>query len=88
MQISRLVETEELVFRGAATNLAALVMIAGPLQPHYLAGLRRRGRQDLIDTPLPDHDQVWTTGPDAPLKEIINERRSWQRPRAAVPSRA
>jgi hypothetical protein len=86
VQISRLVETEQLVFSGAASDLAALVLIAGPLAPHYRACLERRGRQDLIDTPMPERGVVWTTGPDAPLKEIINERRSWQRPRRAASS--
>ena len=86
VQISRLVETDRLAFSGAATDLAALVALAGPLQPHYPASLERRNRRDLLDTPSPERGVVWTTGPDAPLKEIINERRSWQRPTRAASS--
>jgi len=86
VQISRLVETNRLVFSGAASDLAALVALAGPLAPHYPASLERRGRQDLLDTPRPESSAVWTTGPDAPMPEIINERRSWQRPKRSAAS--
>jgi hypothetical protein len=79
VQISRLCETGRLSFSGAPTDLAALVVVAGPLQLHYAASLERRGRQDLLATRMPERAVVWTTGPDAPLREIINERRSWQR---------
>lgn len=86
VRISRLVETDRLVFSGAASDLAALVLIAGPLQRHYQAWLERGGRHDLLDTPVPERGVVWTTGPDAPLKEIINERRPWQRARKTASS--
>jgi hypothetical protein len=79
--ISRLYETDRLLFAGAATDLAALVMLAGALQPHYPASLERRGRADLLDTPVPEGHTVWTMGPDAQPRAIINSRRSWQRSR-------
>jgi hypothetical protein len=79
--ISRLYETDRLRFAGAATDLAALVMLAGALQPHYPASLERRGRADLLEVPEPERHTVWTTGPDAPPRAIINSRRSWQRSR-------
>jgi hypothetical protein len=87
VQISRLYETDRLLFSGAATDLAALVVLAGALQPHYPASLRRRGRHDLLDTPMPERHTVWTTGPDVPPKPILTSRRAWQRPRrSAQPS--
>jgi hypothetical protein len=84
VQISRLYETDRLTFAGAATDLAALVVLAGALQPHYPATLRRLEREDLLDTPMPERHTVWTTGPDAPPKAVINSRRSWQRSRRAA----
>jgi hypothetical protein len=87
VQISRLYETDRLTFSGAATDLAALIVLAGPLQPHYPASLERRGRRDLLGTPFPERQAVWTTGPDVPPREIISSRRPWQRPkRAAAPA--
>jgi hypothetical protein len=84
VQISRLYETERLTFAGAATDLAALVVLAGALQPHYPASLRRRGRDDLLATPLPERHAVWTMGPDAAPRAVINSRRSWQRSRRSA----
>jgi hypothetical protein len=86
VQISRMYETDRLTFRGTATDLAALIVLAGPLQPHYPASLERRGRTDLLDTPLPERHTVWTTGPDVPPRAIINSRRAWQRPKRAAAS--
>lgn len=80
VQISRLYETERLTFDGAAVDLAALVLLAGPLQPHYPASLRRRGREDLLDTPAPPAAAVWTSGEEPP-RRVISERRTWQRSR-------
>jgi hypothetical protein len=82
--ISRLYETDELVFSGSATDLAALVVLAGALQPHYPASLRGRGRDDLLATPMPERHAVWTAGPDAVPRAVINSRRSWQRSRRAA----
>jgi hypothetical protein len=84
VQISRLYETGRLTFAGAATDLAALIVLAGPLQPHYPESLQRRGRDDLLSTPPPETGTVWTTGPDDPPREIISTRRTWQRPRRAA----
>jgi len=86
VQISRLYETDRLTFSGTPVDLAALIVLAGPLQPHYPASLKRRGRGDLLETPLPERQAVWTTGPDVPPREIINSRRPWQRPRRAAAS--
>lgn len=82
--LSRLYETEQLVFSGSATDLAALVVLAGALQPHYPESLRRRGRDDLLATPMPERHAVWSTGPDAAPAAVINSRRSWQRTRRAA----
>lgn len=85
VQISRLYETNRLAFAGAAVDLAALVLLAGPLQPHYPASLRRRGRQDLLETPAPPTAAVWTAGEEPPTR-MIDERRVWQRPRRRAAS--
>lgn len=79
VQISRRYETGRLTFAGAATDLAALVMLAGALQPYYPAALRGLGREDLLQTPAPERPIVWTTGPDAEPQAVINSRRTWQR---------
>jgi hypothetical protein len=81
VQISRLYETDRLSFAGAATDLAALVMLAGALQPCYPATLRRLGREDLLGTPMPERHAVWTSGRDDPPRAVINSRRTWQRSR-------
>lgn len=86
VQVSRMYETDRITFSGAATDLAALIVLAGPLQPHYPASLERRGRTDLLDTPLPERHAVWTTGPNVAPREIINSRRPWQRPKRAAAS--
>jgi hypothetical protein len=79
VQISRLYETDQLVFSGSATDLAALVVLAGVLQPYYPESLRRRGRDDLLATPAPERHGVWTSGADAQPRAVINSRRTWQR---------
>jgi hypothetical protein len=83
VDLSRLYETDQLTFSGGASDLAALVVLAGALQPHYPASLQRRGRDDLLATPTPERHPVWTAGPDAAPKAIINSRRPWQRSRRA-----
>jgi hypothetical protein len=84
VQISRLYETDEVRFSGSSRHLAGLIVLAGPLAPHYRASLERRGRQDLLDTPLPPTGIAWADDND-PLspKPMIGKRRPWQRPKRA-----
>jgi hypothetical protein len=85
VQLSRLYETERLVFRGPASGLAALIMLAGPLQPHYPASLERRGRTDLLETPAPPTKAVWGMPEEAlSPRQVIGRRRAWQRPRRSA----
>lgn len=82
VQISRLYETERLLFSGASQNLAALIMLAGALQPHYPASLARRGRNDLLDTPAPPTKIAWGSADEASNpRRVIGWRRPWQRPK-------
>jgi hypothetical protein len=87
VQISRLYETDRLVFAGGATDLAALVALAGALQPHYPASLERRGRTDLLETPEPERHAVWSSEPGEPAPQVIGARRPWQRPRRSAAAR-
>ena len=82
VQISQLYETDRVQFAGGTTQLAALVVVAGPLQPHYAASLERRGRQDLLDTPAPPSPIVWGDPSEAiSPRKLIGQRRPWQRPK-------
>jgi hypothetical protein len=82
VQLSRLYETDRLAFSGASRHLAALIMLAGPLQPHYPASLERRGRRDLLDTPMPPTKVAWGSPEEAlSPKRVIGRRRPWQRPK-------
>jgi len=85
VQLSRLYETERLTFSGKSQGLAALIMFAGPLAPHYAASLARRGRDDLLDTPMPATKLVWGMPEEAlSPKQVIGKRRAWQRPKRSV----
>ena len=77
VNISRLYETDRIAFRGESRNLAALIALAGKLQPFYPASLARRGRQELLKTPLPETKQAWLA--EGPYREVIGHRRPWQR---------
>ena len=82
VQISRLYETDRLLFSGESGNLAALIMLAGPLQPFYAESLRERGRDDLLATPLPETKVTWLD--EGPYREVIGKRRPWQRAKKAM----
>ena len=82
VQISRLYETDRLLFSGESRNLAALVMLAGSLQPFYTESLRRRGRDDLLATPVPETKVAWLD--EGPYREVIGKRRPWQRAKKAM----
>ena len=82
VQISRLYETDRLLFSGESGNLAALIMLAGPLQPFYTESLRERGRDDLLATPLPETKVAWLD--EGPYREVIGKRRPWQRAKTAT----
>ncbi len=82
VQISRLYETDRLLFSGESSNLAALIMLAGPLQPFYAESLRQRGRDDLLATPMPETQVAWLD--DGPYREVITKRRPWQRAKKAM----
>ncbi|MEA2291125.1 MAG: hypothetical protein QOF17_145 [Solirubrobacteraceae bacterium] len=85
VQISRLYETGEVRFAGSYQHLGALILLAGPLAPHYAASLERRGRRDLLDTPLPPTKIAWGDPREAhgAPRKLIGERRPWQRPKRA-----
>ena len=81
VQISRLYEEDRVTFRGPPPYLAALVAMAGRLQPHYPASLEDRGRGDLLGTPMPPSAVTWGSPEDALApKRLIGKRRPWQRP--------
>ncbi len=82
VQISRLYETEKVAFSGEARNLAALIMVAGPLQPFYAESLRARRRDDLLATPMPPTQVAWLD--EGPYREVIGRRRPWQRAKRAL----
>jgi hypothetical protein len=82
VQISRLYETDRVRFRGRPEHLAALVALAGPLQPYYPATLADRGRDDLLATPVPPTKVAWGSPEDAlNPRKVIGKRRPWQRPK-------
>ncbi len=82
VQISKLYETDRLVFSGEPRNLAALVMLAGPLQRFYPESLQLRGRDDLLATPMPETKVAWLD--EGPYREVIGRRRPWQRAKRAM----
>jgi hypothetical protein len=85
VQTSRLYETDRVRFRGGSQHLAALILLAGPLAPHYAASLRRRGRTDLLETPLPPTKTAWGDPAEAlSPREMIGKRRPWQRAKPAA----
>lgn len=85
VQISRLYETGRVAFTGSAEHLAALILLAGRLQPHYEASLRERGRADLLGTPAPPTKVTWGD-PAEPLRPLLHNRRPWQRPKRTAPA--
>jgi hypothetical protein len=79
VEISQLYETDGVQFAGRPEALAAVAVLAGELQPFYPAGLTKRGRADLLQTPERHTRVFWEVS--GPPKEVIGRRRPWQRPK-------
>jgi hypothetical protein len=82
IEVSRLVEEERLRLVGTPEALAASVVLAARVQPHYEASLRERGREALLDTPRPATREIWES--DEPPPRVFGVRRPWQRPKGAA----
>jgi hypothetical protein len=82
VEISRLVEERRLSLVGSPEALAASVVLAARVQPHYAASLRERGREALLDTPAPATRVIWQS--DEPPPPVFGVRRPWQRPKGAA----
>ena len=83
VEISRLLEEGRVHLEGPPPALAALLILAGRLQPHYPATLRERGRDDVLAAPGPEIGVIWEA--EGPPPSLVGQRRPWQRAR---PSRA
>lgn len=81
VEISRLVEEKHLHLVGPPRALAASVLLAARLQPHYRASLVERGRDALIDTPAPTAAEIWES--DEIPAPVFGVRRPWQRPKGS-----
>ncbi len=84
IEISRLVEEGRLHLKGSPPVLCAAVAGVARLQPHYEASLRERGRQQLLDTPLPPTREIWESDGQPPA--MFGVRRPWQAPKRATPA--
>lgn len=82
VEISRLVEEERLHLRGTPPALVGALVLAGELQAGYPAVLERRGRDDLLATPLPVVGEIWES--DHPPAPVFGKRRPWQRPKGTA----
>jgi hypothetical protein len=82
IEISRLVEEHRVQLEGPPPALAALLVLAGRIQPHYPASLAEQGREDLLATPTPAVGEIW--GNDEPPPTLVGVRRPWQRQRGAL----
>jgi hypothetical protein len=82
VEISRLVEEKHLHLVGPPRALAASVVLAARLQPHYAPSLVERGRADLLDTPMPATGEIWES--ELAPTPIYGVRRPWQRPKGAA----
>jgi hypothetical protein len=82
VEISRLVEEGRLRLVGTPEALAASVVLAAGVQPHYAASLRERGRDALLATPAPPTREIWES--DEPPPPVFGVRRPWQRPKGAA----
>jgi hypothetical protein len=81
VEISRLLEEGRARLEGPPPALAALLILAGRLQPHYPATLRERGREDVLDAAGPEIGVIWES--DEPPPPMVGRRRPWQRERPA-----
>lgn len=79
VEISRLVEEHRLHLTGAPAALCAAVVLVAQLQPHYEASLRERGREQLLETPVPATGEVWESA-EKPAP-VFGVRRPWQAPK-------
>jgi hypothetical protein len=84
IEISRLVEEGRLHLKGSPPVLCAAVAGVAQLQPHYEASLRERGREQLLDTPLPPTREIWESDEKPPA--MFGVRRPWQAPKRATPA--
>ena len=82
VEISRLAEEGRVRLEGPPRVLAALLVLAGRIQPHYPASLAEQGREDLLSTPRPEVGVIW--GNDDPPPNLIGVRRPWQRPKGTA----
>lgn len=82
VEISRLGEEGRVRLDGPPPALAALLVLAGQIQPHYPASLAEQGRDDLLATPMPEVGVIW--GNDDPPPNLVGVRRQWQRPKGAA----
>jgi len=79
IEMSQLVEEERVHLEGPPPALAALLVLAGVIQPHYPASLAERGREDWLETPPPAVGEIWES--EQPLPALYGKRRPWQRPK-------
>ena len=82
VEISRLVEEGRLRLVGTPEALAASVVLAARVQPHYEASLRERGREELLESPAPATREIWESDEAPPA--LFGVRRPWQRPKGAA----
>jgi hypothetical protein len=81
VELSRLLEEDRAHLEGPPQALAALLVLAGRLQPHYPATLRERGREDVLAAPGPEVGVIWES--DALPPRMVGVRRPWQREKPA-----
>jgi len=77
VEVSRLLEEDRVHLEGPPQALAALLVLAGRLQPHYPATLRERGRDDVLEAAGPEIGVIWQS--DGPPPQMVGRRRPWQR---------
>jgi hypothetical protein len=76
VEISRLLEEDDLALAGPPPALAGLLLVAEPLRRHYEASLTERGRDDLLSSPAPEVGGIWET--DVTPPRVFGIRRPWQ----------
>ena len=76
VEISRLLEEDDLTLEGPPPALAGLLLVAEPLRLHYEASLVERGRDDLLASPQPEIGGIWET--DVTPPRVFGVRRPWQ----------
>lgn len=76
VQISRAIETEQIQGSGPPQALAALIPLVGLLEPYYREALESRGLSELLATPPPEEDAIWTK--EGPMALLLGKKRVWQ----------